>query len=108
MDTDTKKKIAQRIAKAITLLDGASFRATGTPFHDRIRFNRAGLFDTMLELGYEFSQNDSARIRKVLKIETAASILADMNRKQQAENKFVNISPAQLRRKTLKAMSKCL
>ena len=75
MDTDTKRNVAQRIAKAICLLDSATFRAAGTPFDDRIRFNRAGLFDTMRELGYEFAQNDSARIRKTVRIETAASIL---------------------------------
>jgi len=109
MTEETKRKVAQRIANAICELDSASFACpVADADYFNIQLNRTKLFDVMVSLGYEFAKCDSRRIRKTLKIETAASILADMNRKQQAANRFVNISPAQLRKKTLKTMSKRL
>ncbi len=98
------KKTAQRIANAICELDNATFTSS-REVRGELEPCRSKLFLIMRELGYEFAQPDSRRIRKLIHIETAASILAEMNRKQQAANCFVNISPAQLRQKTLKAMS---
>lgn len=107
------KKAAQRIANAICELDSASWNIRGAmsepcerlPERLALEHYRKGLFALLNSLGYEFASCDSRRIRKLVKIETAASILAEMNRSQQAANLYTNITAADVRRK---AMSKRL